>query len=144
MMSRTYSELIRNHAFIDRFRYLQLRGGVGDATFGFDRYLNQRFYRSHEWLRIRNKVIVRDQGFDLGAEDRPIPGRILVHHMNPLTPQELESDPSQFLDPEFLICVSHNTHNAIHYSDESLLIGDPVDRKPGDTALWTRERIDHG
>lgn len=133
---RTYSELKLLQTFEQRYTYLQLGGRVGEETFGFDRYLNQRFYRSYEWRRIRNEVVVRDQGCDLGIVGRPIAGRILVHHINPLSPDELEDDITDALDPEYLVCVSHLTHNAIHYGDESFLPKDPVIRKPFDMCPW--------
>lgn len=135
-MIRTYSELIEIDDFYDRFRYLKLNGVVGESTFGFDRYLNQVFYRSKEWRDVRNEVIIRDDGKDLGSDLFDIPGNIYVHHMNPIPPDKLKRGFEDFLDPEFLICVSFNTHQAIHYGDESLLPHMLVERFPGDTKLW--------
>ena len=134
---RTYSELIRIPTFEDRFRYLKLRGKVGEDTFGFDRYFNQKFYRSSEWKRIRDHVIVRDGACDLGIPDREIFGKVIIHHMNPFRIEDLTGDNAKdLLDPEFLICVSHETHNAIHYGDESLLPEIFVERRPNDTCPW--------
>ena len=135
-MRRTYSELIQFDTHLERFRYLQLRGAVGEATFGYDRFLNQKFYKSSEWKQVRHHVIVRDGGNDLGIDGHQIHDRILIHHMNPLTPEDLTRGMSDIIDPEFLISVTHNTHNAIHYGDESLLPKDFVERFPGDTKLW--------
>lgn len=133
---RTYSELRRIDSFDERFRYLQLRGQVGEATFGFDRWINQEFYRSREWRRVRDHVIVRDNGCDMGVEDWEIHDGIYIHHMNPMTVADITSGDPSILDPEFLISVTHRTHNAIHYGDESLLPRPLVERKPGDTKLW--------
>lgn len=134
---RTYSELIRIPTFEDRFRYLKLRGKVGEDTFGFDRYFNQKFYRSSEWKRIRDHVIVRDGACDLGIPDREILGKVIIHHMNPFRLEDLMGDNAKdLLNPEFLICVSHETHNAIHYGDETLLPQIFVPRKPNDTCPW--------
>lgn len=114
-----------------------LSGTVGEDTFGFDRYLNQRFYHSPEWRKVRNEVIVRDMGLDLGHQDYPIPGKVIVHHMNPITAKDIVNRADDLLNPEFLISVSLDTHNAIHYSDESLIIlPSPVIRLPGDTCPW--------
>lgn len=136
---KTYSELISLPTFEERYRYLRLTGRVGEDTFGFDRYLNQIFYRSAEWKRIRDQVIVRDNGCDLGIEDRMIPGRILIHHMNPITEKDILYRTDALMNPEFLICVSHTTHNAIHYGDESLLIAStPIIRTKNDTCPWKR------
>ncbi len=137
-MNRTYSELIKLPTFEERFRYLKLDGVVGDSTFGFDRYLNQTFYRMPEWRRIRNEVILRDQGCDLGLEDRPIPrgARVIVHHMNPIRTEDLVNKLDWVLDPEFLICTMKVTHDAIHYGDESILYMNPIERKPNDTTPW--------
>lgn len=133
---RTYSELRRIADFEDRFRYLQLGGQVGQATFGFDRWINQGFYRSREWRRIRDHVIVRDNGCDMGVEDWEIHDGIYIHHMNPMTAEDIASGDPSILDPEFLISVTHRTHNAIHYGDEGLLPRPLVERAPGDTKLW--------
>lgn len=135
---KTYSELITLPTFEERFRYLQLNGRVGEDTFGFDRYLNQNFYRSAEWKRIRDQVIVRDNGCDLGIEDRAIHGRILIHHMNPISEKDILRATDILMNPEYLICVTHNTHNAIHYGDEDLLTKGPVIRTPNDTCPWKR------
>lgn len=135
-MIRAYSELSRIHSFEGRYKYLALRGSVGSATFGFDRWLNQRFYTSREWRQIRHHVIARDNACDLGIEDYEISSRPTIHHMNPMTIEEIEHGDSSILDPEFLITVSHQTHNAIHYGDASLLPRAPVQRRRGDTKLW--------
>ena len=138
MSIRTYSELITLPTFEERFKYLQLNGQVGKDTFGFDRYINQNFYRSLEWKRVRDKVILRDNGCDLGVEGYEIHGRILIHHMNPITIKDIESMSEYLLNPEYLISTVHNTHNAIHYGDESLLITAPIERRKNDTCLWKR------
>lgn len=134
--NRTYSQLITFDSLEERFEYLKLSGRIGESTFGFDRYLNQTFYRSPEWKRVRDKVIIRDNGCDMGCEDFPINGRIIVHHMNPITPRQLEEMDLALLNPEFLVCVSEMTHEAIHYGDKRLLPSSLVDRRPGDTILW--------
>ena len=136
MSIRTYSELITLSTFEERFEYLRLGGKVGKETFGFDRYINQVFYKDPEWLRIRNEVIIRDNGCDLGIEDREINGRILVHHMNPITVDDILNRSKYLLDPEYLISTMKNTHDAIHYSDESLLAKDPIIRRKNDTCPW--------
>lgn len=138
MSIRTYSELIRLKTFEERFQYLQLSGSVGKETFGFDRYLNQNFYRSAVWKRVRDKVIIRDNGCDLGIDDRMIYGNILIHHMNPITDKDILNLTDILLNPEYLICVSRNTHNAIHYGDEDMLIKAPVIRTKNDTCPWKR------
>lgn len=135
---KTYSELIQLPTFIERYRYLRLGGRVGEETFGFDRYLNQQFYKSDEWLAIRDHVIVRDMGCDLGIEDREIYGRILIHHMNPISVDDIRNRSEFLLNPEYLICTTKNTHNAIHYGDESLLITAPIERTKNDTCPWRR------
>jgi hypothetical protein len=135
---RTYSELIQYSSFGDRFRYLSLRGEVGAATFGFDRWLNQQFYTSRQWRALRHHIIVRDEGCDLGVPGYEVTRRPIIHHMNPLTVEDIVHGSDEALDPEFLILVSHETHNAIHYGDESLLPKPFVARAPGDTQLWTR------
>lgn len=135
-MSKCYSELIQLPTFKERYDYLQIKGQVGESTFGFDRYLNQIFYKSPEWKRVRDYVIARDNGCDLGIEDRPIYGRILIHHMNPITQRDIYRRQDEILDPEFLIAVSHVTHNAIHYGDESMLFIDLVERTANDTCPW--------
>ena len=139
MMSiKTYSELILLPTFEERFEYLKLSGQVGKETFGFDRYLNQNFYRSAAWRRVRDQVIVRDCGCDLGIEDRMIGGKILIHHMNPIVYTDILNLTDILLNPEYLICVSHNTHNAIHYGDDNLLIKNPIVRTRNDTCPWKR------
>lgn len=137
MNIRTYSELITFPTFEERYEYLKLNGIIGDETFGFDRYLNQEFYqRSQEWKRIRDFVIIRDQGCDLGIEGREIHGKILVHHMNPITKDDILKRSNFLLDPEYLICTLKSTHDAIHYGDEHLLMKGPIERKPNDTCPW--------
>ena len=133
---RTYSELSQIACFEDRYRYLALRGQVGDATFGFDRYINQRFYGSTQWRQIRNHIIARDLGCDLGIEGYEIHSRLIIHHMNPMTAVDITEGHSNVLEPEFLITTTHRTHNAIHYGDERLLPKPPTERRPGDTKLW--------
>ena len=135
---RTYSELMRLPTFEERFRYLKLDGLVGKDTFGFDRYLNQEFYRSKEWKEIRDFVIVRDNGCDLGMDGYEIVGRIYIHHMNPITVNDIVHSSDFLLNPDYLICVSHNTHNAVHYGDEDLLVAAPVERRKNDTCPWKR------
>ncbi len=140
---RSYSELVQLCTYEERFRYLSLEGVVGGDTFGFDRYLNQQFYRSAEWKRARDIVISRDRGCDLGIPGREIQGKILVHHMNPLTVADIQGGGEFMLDPEYLVCVSHETHNAIHYGDKSVCRADiPVKRQPGDTAPWKRTTLE--
>lgn len=137
MKIKTYSELITLPTFEERYRYLKLDGIVGEETFGFDRYLNQEFYqRSQEWKRIRDYVIIRDNGCDLGIDDREIMGKILVHHMNPITKEDILHQSDFLLNPEYLICTMKSTHDAIHYGDERLLIIAPVERRPNDTCPW--------
>ncbi len=136
MKIRSYSELAELSTFRERFEYLKLDGTVGDETFGFDRYLNQRFYHSSEWRSIRDHVILRDMGCDLGIDGYTILGRIYIHHMNPVTRFDIVHTNASMIDPEFLICTTHNTHNAIHYGDASLLITEPVERRPNDTIPW--------
>ena len=137
MMSiRTYSELITLPTFEERFKYLQLNGQVGESTFGFDRYMNQVFYRSQKWKSIRDFVIIRDCGCDLGVEGYDIHGKIIIHHMNPLSMRDIETESDFLLTPDFLICTTHNTHNAIHYGDENLLVTAPIERTKNDTCPW--------
>lgn len=134
---RTYTELAKLKSFDERFKYLQLNGSVGSDTFGFDRYMNQIFYRSRDWKRIREWVIIRDNGCDLGIEGRDVYGKnILIHHMNPLMPEDIINRTDHLLNPDYLITTSHLTHNAIHYGDETLLFRDPVERRPFDTCPW--------
>lgn len=137
-MTRSYRQLKQFDTFLERFEYLKLTADVGSETFGPNRYLNQRFYKSLEWNRIRDYVIVRDNGCDLGITERPIHGRILIHHMNPVSELDIVEHSEKLLDPEFLICVSHDTHNAIHYGNAGNLLLDPVPRFPDDTCLWKR------
>lgn len=132
-----YSELIKRDAFISRFRYAALGGQLGIATFGFDRHLNQTFYGSHEWKRARDIVIIRDNGCDLGVPGHQIMDRVLVHHMNPLRVEDIVNhDEDRLFNPEYLICVSTLTHNAIHWGDEKQLQQPIIERRPGDTKLW--------
>lgn len=136
MRIRTYAELRRFPTFEERFEYLSMPGEVGKATFGFDRWMNQRFYRSQEWKHVRSLVVVRDDGCDLGIPGYEIHSRLLVHHMNPIAPEDLERGGEWWLDPEYLITTTHRTHNAIHYGDFDLIPKPLVERRPGDTRLW--------
>lgn len=136
MRTRTYTELSRLTTFEERYRYLALRGRVGSTTFGFDRWINQRFYTSRQWRYLRRDVIVRDLGCDLGVEGYEIHDKIIIHHMNPLVQEDIEDGAKVAVDPEFLITTTHNTHNAIHYGDESLLFRPLTERKMNDTKLW--------
>ena len=136
MNIKTYSELSRLKTYKERYQYLRLDNLVGEETFGFDRYINQIFYRSQRWKTVRDTVIIRDNGCDLGVEGYEIHGRILIHHMNPITIKDLEDESEFLLNPEFLITTTHTTHNAIHYGDESLLITAPIERKKNDTCPW--------
>lgn len=136
MTIRRYSELKRLETLEERFAYLQLRGSVGSETFGFDRYLNQDFYSSWEWKQARVDVIARDLGCDLGLEGHEIFDKVYVHHMNPISVSDITHFNEEILNPEYLICVTHRTHNAIHYGDERLLPRGPIVRRPGDTKLW--------
>lgn len=138
MSIKTYSELILLPTFEERFHYLRLGGKVGEETFGFDRYLNQMFYQSPEWRSVRRAVIVRDNGCDLGIWDREIQGLITVHHLNPISVDDILNRTEILLNPEYLISVSDLTHKAIHYGDERLLITAPVERRPNDTCPWRR------
>lgn len=134
---RTYSELKELKTFEERFKYLKLGGVVGVETFGFDRYFNQKFYTTTEWKQLRNYIIVRDLGCDLGCEDHEIFGqRIIIHHMNPIDLEDIEKKSDFLLNPEFLITTIHSTHNAIHYGDESLIITAPIERRRNDTCPW--------
>ena len=134
--SRSYSELVLLETFEERFKYLQIHGQVGCETFGFNRWVNQRFYTSQAWRSLREQVIIRDNSCDLGIEDREIHSRLIVHHMNPLTQADMEFGTRMALDPENLICTTHDTHNAIHYGNASLLAQPYTPRSPGDTKLW--------
>lgn len=135
-MIKTYKDLRRLSTFEERFEYLKLGGAVGNSTFGFDRYLNQLLYHSTDWRRTRDHIIVRDNGCDLGIDDRDIHNGILIHHINPITVENIERGDDCVYDPENLICTSHNTHNAIHYGDVSILTQLPKARLKGDTQLW--------
>lgn len=133
---KTYSEVILIPDFLERYEYLKLKGQVSEETFASQRYLNQHLYRSREWRHFRNKIIVRDQGRDLAIEGREIQGIVIIHHINPLTIDDIRFGRDCVFDPENVICSSHNTHNAIHYGDSHLLIPDYTPRRPGDTCLW--------
>ena len=136
MNIRTYSELILLPTFEERFKYLQLNGRVGYDTFGFDRYINQKFYRSAEWKRIRDYIIIRDNGCDLAVDGYEIHGRILIHHINPITISDIKFSTEYLMNPDYLICVTHSTHNAIHYGDEKQIITGPIVRTKNDTCPW--------
>ena len=135
---RTYSELIAIPTFRGRYEYLKLKGLVGQETFGYDRYLNQVFYKSREWMDIRDYVIVRDNGCDLGIPGHEISERILIHHMNPITKEDILRRSEFLLDPEYLISTIKLTHDAIHYGDEHLLMDEPIARTKNDTCPWKR------
>ncbi len=134
--NKYYSELIRLTRFIDRYRYLKLNGKVGDETFGYDRYLNQILYQSSEWRRFRRNIVIRDNGCDLATPGYEIQGKILIHHINPITLRDIEQRDPKVFDPENVISTSLITHNAIHYGDESILITEPIMRSPNDTCPW--------
>ena len=136
MSIRTYSELITIPTFEERFEYLQLKGSVGKDTFGYDRYLNQVLYRSPEWKRLRNKIIIRDNGCDLACDGYDVYGKVLIHHLNPITVEDVLARSRKVFDPDNLVCVSHNTHNAIHYGDVDLLVTGPIIRTKNDTCPW--------
>ena len=133
---RTYSELITIPTFEERFEYLQLKGSVGKDTFGYDRYLNQVLYRSPEWKRLRNQIIIRDDGCDLACDGYDVYGKVLIHHLNPITVEDVLARSRKVFDPDNLVCVSHNTHNAIHYGDVDLLVTGPIIRTKNDTCPW--------
>lgn len=135
-MNKTYSEMNKLETFEDRYRYLKLNGKVASETFGYDRYLNQALYRSREWKDIRNKVIIRDEGCDLGVPGRVIPGKVMIHHINPISEEDIITRNPKIFDMDNLVCVSNTTHNAIHYGDESLLVIEKKERVKGDTILW--------
>lgn len=135
-MLRSYSELRRLKTFEERYQYLRIGGLVGESTFGFERFLNQQMYTSQKWKLARNKVILRDNGCDLGIEGHDIMDRIIIHHMNPLTREQFHEPDESMFDPEFLICVSNPTHLAIHYGDASLLERGPAVRRPNDMCPW--------
>lgn len=136
---RTYSELSKLKTFEERYRYLKLGGKIGEDTFGFDRYINQQFYKSSMWKQIRNKVIIRDDGCDLGVKGREISKNILIHHMNPVLLKDFLRLSDLLLNPEYLITTTLLTHNAIHYGDENFLISIPVERTKNDTCPWRKE-----
>ena len=136
MKVKTYKEMSRLETFEERFDYLKLNGSVGSDTFGFDRWLNQKFYRSKEWKRRRDQIIIRDNGCDLGIPGREIQGKIIIHHINPITVEDICDITEYLMNPDYLVCTSQNTHNAIHYGDTNLLPKDPIIRKQGDTKLW--------
>ena len=134
---KSYSEMSQCGTFDERYNYLKLQGEVAGETFGFDRYLNQKFYKSREWKRVRDQVIVRDNGCDMGLKDYPIKGKILIHHINPLSLDEVNNSSPALLDPNNLVCVSHETHNAIHYGDQTIVKDKTlVERRPNDTSPW--------
>ena len=136
MSIKTYSELITIPTFEERFEYLQLKGSVGKDTFGYDRYLNQVLYRSPEWKRLRNQIIIRDGGCDLACDGYDIYDKVLIHHLNPITVEDVLARSRKVFDPDNLVCVSHNTHNAIHYGDMDLLVTGPIIRTKNDTCPW--------
>lgn len=133
---KSYSELKNLKTFEEKYEYLKLGDKVGDETFGHDRWLNQVFYTSDAWRKVRDEVIIRDNGCDLGAEDRPIGGKVLVHHINTITKEDIINRSPALLDPDNLICTSKRTHDAIHFGSEEVLLQNPIERKPGDTKLW--------
>lgn len=136
MSIRTYSELITIPTFEERFEYLQLKGSVGKDTFGYDRHLNQVLYRSPEWKRLRNQIIIRDDGCDLACDGYDVYGKVLIHHLNPITVEDVLARSRKVFDPDNLVCVSHNTHNAIHYGDVDSLVAGPIIRTKNDTCPW--------
>lgn len=138
--SRSYSEMRRLSTYEERFEYLSLKGQVGTATFGFERWMNQAFYTSREWRHLRHQIIARDEGMDLGVPGFEIYEKIIIHHINPMTPEDFEEGNPSMLDPDNLITTTHNTHNAIHYGDRTLLRIPEPERRPGDTTLWGRRR----
>lgn len=138
MTIKTYSELLTFPTFEERYEYLRLKGRVGEETFGFDRYLNQIFYKSKEWRSVRDYVIARDNGCDLGIEGYEIFGQILIHHMNPITKEDILERKDVLLNPEYLITTVKNTHDAIHYGDRSLLVTAPIERRKNDTCPWRK------
>lgn len=136
MKIKSYSEMCSFSTFIERFNYLKLNGKVGIETFGFDRYLNQVLYCSQEWKRFRRQVIIRDNGCIFGLDGYDINGRLIVHHINPITLEQIEQRDPMIFSMENVVCVTHKVHEAIHYGDESLIPTDPIIRKPNDTCLW--------
>lgn len=137
-MPRTYTELMQLPTFEERLQYLQLKGYVGEETFGFGRWMNQRFYTSREWQRFREKIILRDGGCDLGDEDRVLDRHIIIHHMNPITEEQLVHFDADIMNPEYVICCSPETHRAIHYGDEKQTVPLAMERQSGDTCPWRR------
>lgn len=135
-MIRCYNDLIQLKTFEERFQYLKINGKVGEETFGLDRYINQQLYKSQKWRSTRSRIIIRDDGCDLGIDGRQLDDYIVVHHMNPITLEDIEEERDIVFDPNYLICCSTRTHRAIHFGDENLLIRDPVIRRPNDTCLW--------
>lgn len=135
-MIRCYNDLIQLKTFEERFRYLKINGKVGEETFGLDRYINQQLYKSQRWRSTRSKIIIRDDGCDLGIDGRQLDDYIVVHHMNPIALEDIEEERDIVFDSNYLICCSTRTHRAIHFGDENLLIRDPVIRRPNDTCLW--------
>lgn len=138
MTRKCYTELSKLTTFNERFNYLKLDGIVGEETFGYDRILNQLLYKSKKWRKVRDEVLIRDNGDDLGLEDYPINGRAIIHHMNPITVEDVLNDKPEIFDPEYLITVSNSTHNAIHFSNENNLQKDPIERTQNDTCLWRK------
>lgn len=136
MLLKSYRNLILLPTILDRFEYLRIKANVGDSTFGFDRFINQDFYQSREWRQVRMKVIARDEGCDLGVPEYPIGGKVIIHHINPITADDIENASDLLFDMDNLICVSESTHNAIHFGDETLLPAEPIIRMPGDTCPW--------
>lgn len=133
---KTYSELIQFKTFEERFNYLKIDGIIGQETFGFDRYLNQIFYTSPEWRKLRNKIIIRDNGCDLAVPGLEIIGKIFIHHINPISKDDIISRSDYLMNPEYLICSSKSTHDAIHYGDTNLLSKGPITRTKNDTCPW--------
>lgn len=131
-----FSDMLRLSTFEERYEYLKLSGFVGELTFGSKRYLNQVFYRSPQWKWVRNQIIIRDNGCDLAVQDRVIQGKVLIHHLNPITDEDIKNNSYSLIDPDNLVCVSHNTHEAIHYGSKDLLIPDILERKSNDTCPW--------
>ena len=138
MTRKCYTELSKLTTFNERFNYLKLDGIVGEETFGYDRILNQLLYKSKKWRKVRDEVLIRDNGGDLGLKDYPINGRAIIHHMNPITVEDVLNDKPEIFDPEYLITVSNSTHNAIHFSNENNLQKDPIERTQNDTCLWRK------
>lgn len=136
MKLKSYRNLILLPTFEERYEYLKIQGTVGESLFGFDRYMNQEFYTSKEWRQFRNRIIARDEGCDLGLRDFPIGGQVIIHHINPLVIADFENSSDALFDPDNVICVSYNTHQAIHFGDETLLPSGPLERRPFDTCPW--------